>query len=68
MKLTKKQMQKIIDNTPEHLKGLAVGSTALVEELGDYQPQDANWSFRAGWLNSGELVVLQFGTVMFGKI
>ena len=68
MNLTKKQLQKIIDHTPEKLKGLALGSTALAEELGTFQPCDANWSYHAGWLSTGELVVLRYGTVMFEKI
>ena len=61
--LTKRQIQQIIFHTPEELHGKALGSAAMVEELGCFQPEDANWSYRAGWLNDGQLVVMVFGTI-----
>ena len=64
MNLTKKQIQKIIAHTPEHLKGTAPGSSAMREVLGRFSPADANWSYVAGWLHTGELVVIRFGEVM----
>ena len=63
-KLTKKQIEKIIAHTPAELKRTRPGSSALRETLGYYRPADANWSFEAGWLHTGELVVIRFGEVM----
>lgn len=63
MKLTMKQIQQIMKHTPAELKGKQVGD-ALREELGTFQKQDANWSYHAGWLSDGTLVVLRYGEIM----
>ena len=62
-KLSKKQINMIIKNTPKELHGKSVGDFAIVQELGYYQKEDANWSYRAGWLNNGQLVVVCFGHI-----
>lgn len=62
-RLTKRQIQQIIIHTPEELHGKALGSAAMVETLGCFQPEDANWSYQAGWLNDGQLVVMVFGII-----
>lgn len=64
MKLTKAQIDRIIKNTHPELKGQNHGSFILAEELGSYTPTEANWSFRAGWTNNGDLVVIRFGEIM----
>ena len=63
-KLTKKQIEKIIAHTPQELKGTQPGGGALRDILGYFMPADANWSFVAGWLHTGELVVIRYGEVM----
>ena len=63
-KLTKKQIEKIIAHTPAELKNTQPGSSALREKLGYYRPAEANWCFIAGWLHTGEMVVIRFGEVM----
>lgn len=62
-KLTHRQIQQIIKRTPAELKGKQIGD-AIREELGTFQPADANWSYHAGWLSDGTLVVLRYGEVM----
>lgn len=62
-KLSKKQINMIIENTPKELHGKEVGHFALVQELGSFQKEGANWSYRAGWLENGQLVVVCFGHV-----
>ena len=68
MKLTKKQIQQIIDHTPKELKDATPGHFSFGEELGYFMPHDANWSYRAGWLDDGTLVVLRYGTIVTWKI
>lgn len=60
MKLTKKQIGKIIKNTREDLRGEFV---LIVEELGYFSPACANWAYHAGWTAAGDLVVTVFGKV-----
>ena len=62
-RLTKRQIQQIIFHTPDELHGKALGSDAMVETLGCFQPEGANWSYQAGWLNDGQLVVMVFGII-----
>jgi len=66
--LTKKQMQQIIDRTPEKCKGEIPGSSYIREPLGRFSPSGANWSYVAGWTKDGDLVVLRFGEVVTWKI
>ena len=61
--LTKKQIHQIIKHTPEELHGKALGSSAMVDELGCFQLEGANWCYRAGWLDDGQLVVMEFGII-----
>ena len=60
MQLTRKQINKIIEHTPEELKGTF---PTVVEELGIYTKADANWSYHAGWTRAGDLVVTVYGEV-----
>lgn len=60
MKLTKKQIDTIIENTKKELKGT---QQSLHTELGYYTKSCANWSYCAGWTYDGELVVTVFGEV-----
>ena len=61
--LSKKQLKQIIEHTPAELHGKPVGSSAMVEVLGIYTPHDCNWSYVAGWLDNGQLVVMDFGII-----
>lgn len=60
MKLTKKQIDIIIRNTPEKLKGTF---PTITETLGYFMKAETNWSYRAGYTRDGELVVTVFGEV-----
>ena len=61
MKLTKKQIDLIIKNTPEFLKGTF---PKVGDELGTYQKSDANWSYHAVWTQDlNMLVVTVYGQV-----
>lgn len=60
MKLTKKQIDIIIANTPAKLKGTY---PAIVADLGYFMKADANWSYKAGYTFDGYLVVTVFGCV-----
>lgn len=62
MKLTKKQINLIISNTPSHLKGKVIGSAAVYPILGSYTKAGANWSYIAGWYE-GALIVTVFGEI-----
>ena len=56
MKLTKKQIDVIVENTPSELKGF---HTAFESDLGYFMPSNANWSYRAGYVkHNGVLVVV----------
>jgi|GEM_PF-2280224 len=64
MKMTKKQIDMIIDNTPQELGGSQEYHT--VNELGYHMPSQANWSYRAVFIvYNGQplLVVKQFGAI-----
>jgi hypothetical protein len=60
MKLTKKQIDLIIEYTKKELKGK---STSIFKTLGYYQKNNANWSYLAGWTYEGDLVVTVFGEI-----
>lgn len=60
MNLTLRQIKRIIEHTPEHLKGKFV---SIHIELGSFVPSGCNWGYRAGWTADGELVVTVFGKV-----
>lgn len=60
MKLTKKQIDLIIEHTKKELKGT---QTSLMECLGYYQKSGANWSYIAGWTYDSDLVVTVFGEI-----
>ena len=60
MKLTKKQIDIIIRNTPKELKGTFPKTE---DELGYFMPYDANWSYRAVYTTDGVLVVTVYGQV-----
>ena len=56
MKLTKRQIDTIIENTPTELKGF---HTSFESDLGYFMPSNANWSYRAGWVKfNGALIVV----------
>ena len=61
MKLTKKQIEIIRENTKQELKGT---QKSICRTLGYYQPSGVNWSWVAGWTYEGDLVVTRFGEVM----
>lgn len=61
MRLTKKQIDLIINSTKKELKGK---NTNIYVTLGYYTPCGANWSYIAGWTMYGELVVTRFGEVL----
>ena len=61
MKLTKKQIDVIIKNTPVNLKGTF---PVVKDSLGYFQPNDANWSYHAVYTENGFLVVTVFGQVV----
>ena len=61
MNLTKKQIELIIENTPEELKGYYESIKTI---LGSFRPAGANWCWVAGWTCEGQLVVTRFGEIM----
>lgn len=64
MKLSKKQIDRIRANTPEQHKGK---QAVIIESLGYFMPNGANWSYLAGWAEidgARVLVVTRFGEVM----
>lgn len=61
MKLTKKQIKIIIEQTKKELKGT---QKSICKTLGYFQPLGANWSFVAGWTYEGDLVATRFGEVI----
>ena len=61
MKLTKKQIEIIREQTKKELKGT---HQSICTTLGWYTPSQANWSYFAGWTYNGDLVVTRFGEVM----
>lgn len=65
MKLTKKQIELIVRNTPEDLRMESIGSSAG-NELGYYQPSGANWAYHAVFIERNGyplLVVTRFGHI-----
>ena len=66
MKLTRKQINIIVFNTPAELHGKpATGATG--QELGYYQPTGANWAYHAQYINyngAPVLVATQFGHIV----
>lgn len=60
MKLTKKQIDIIIDHTPDELKGTYA---PIIANFGYYMKSDANWSYQAGYTVNNVLVVTVFGQV-----
>ena len=66
MKLTKKQIEIIKENTPKALKGQQIGSMSI-DYLGYYQKASANWRYIAGFTDYNGvkvLVVTVFGEVL----
>ena len=63
-KLTKKQIDQIINHTPEELRGKSLGDGCIREILGRFSHEDANWSYVAGWMEDGTLVVTRYGVIM----
>ena len=61
MKLTRKQIEIIREQTKKELKGT---HQSIYTTLGWYTPSQANWSYLAGWTYNGDLVVTRFGEVM----
>lgn len=61
MKLTKKQIDVIIKNTPENLRGTF---PRVYDELGMFSKQDANWAYHAVYTDTGALVVTVYGQVV----
>lgn len=69
MKLTRKQINIIRENTPKELKGKQASSIneKYGEVLGYFQPSQANWCYTAQYItvnNIKYLVVTQFGEIM----
>ena len=63
-RLTKRQIQQIIKRTPAELKGTSPGSSYIREVLGSFTPNEANWSYVAGWTADDRLVVIRHGEIM----
>jgi len=69
MKLTRKQIEVIRENTPSELKGYHHG---FIADFGYFMPRGANWSYRVGWVRrdvnntSTDLVLVakQFGKII----
>ena len=69
MKLTKKQIERIRQNTPAELVGMQRTNICAqyLGELGYYQPTNANWAYIAEYIKyNGQplLIVTQFGEIM----
>lgn len=65
MKLTKKQIEIIRENTPEELKG--VNTAYTITDFGYYRPRWANWAYHAVYVSYKGvpvLVVKQFGQII----
>ena len=63
MKLTKKQIELIIENTPKTLKGQ---HASLDCDFGYFMEHGANWSYRVGWVKFRDgmaLVVKAMGII-----
>lgn len=55
MKLTKKQIDIIVENTPQELRGY---HTSFDCDLGYFAPTGANWAYLAGYVRHGDGMVL----------
>ena len=71
MKLTKKQIEIIRQNTPAEIVGKQRASICAqyLGEFGYYQPSWANWAYIAEYIQfNGQplLIVTQFGEIMGG--
>lgn len=69
MKLTKKQIEIIRQNTPAELVGKqrATINAEYLGEFGYFRPSNANWAYIAGYIKyNGQplLIVTQFGEIM----
>lgn len=69
MKLTKKQIETIRQNTPAELVGKqrARISAQYLGEFGYFKPSNANWAYIAEYIKyNGQplLIVTQFGEIM----
>lgn len=65
MKLTKKQIEIIRENTPKELKG--VNTAYTIADFGYYRPSWANWPYIACYVKHKGLpilVVKQFGQII----
>lgn len=61
MKLTKKQIDLIIEKTKKELKGT---QRIICEYFGYYKKSDVNWAtYNAGWDYDNNLIVTVFGEV-----
>ena len=66
MKLTRKQIDIIIQHTPHELKGKQISSFSG-DRLGSYAPSAANWAYIAQYITHNGapvLVVTRFGEIM----
>ena len=61
MKLTKKQIEIIREQTPAELRGTR---PFIIQTLGYFMPSGANWSYIAGFTFDGVLVVTRYGAVV----
>ena len=69
MKLTKKQIEIIRQNTPAEIVGKqrSIINAEYLGKLGYYQPNGANWTYIAEYIRyNGQplLIVTQFGEIM----
>ena len=67
MKLTKRQIDTIIGNTPKELDGC---HHSFESDFGFYMKPNANWSYRVGYVRHNEillLVVKVFGQIKAGE-
>lgn len=65
MKLSKKQIEMIINNTPSALKGAQIGFQGDI--FGMYQKSGANWCYISVYIDYNGirvLVVKQFGIIL----
>ena len=63
MKLTRKQIETIIENTPKELDGK---HNSFQSDFGYYMKANANWSYQAGYIkHEGGLVLV---VKVFGQI
>ena len=63
MKLTRQQINIIVENTPQELKGQQM---RLEIDFGSYMKSNANWSYRAGYVkHNGQMVLV---VTVFGEV